>query len=117
MGQLGLGGRGLGDPLRRILPIPRAMSMGRKADRGERVVRTWDPQPFRAIVMDMAPSNSCPPFFAPSTACERRIAPAQVPHTGLVFTNSLSGSRTPERRARSAIVVLSVLIVSNQKKK
>jgi len=59
-------------------------------------------------VTDMAPSNSCPPFFAPSTACERRIAPAQVPHIGLVFTNSLSGSRTPERRARSAIVVLSV---------
>jgi len=65
-------------------------------------------------VTDMAPSNSCPPFFAPSTACERRIAPAQVPHTGLAFTNSLSGSRTPERRARSAIVVLSVLIVSRQ---
>jgi hypothetical protein len=31
---------------------------GKKDGRGGRVVRTWDPQPLRAIVMDMAPSNS-----------------------------------------------------------
>ena len=38
-------------------------------------------------------------------ACARRIAPAQVPQTGLVLVNSLSGCRSPPDLARNAIVV------------
>ncbi|CAG8773041.1 644_t:CDS:2, partial [Acaulospora colombiana] len=34
-----------------------------------------------------------------------KIAPAHVPQTGLVFTNSLKGSNKPDIRAKSAIVV------------
>lgn len=33
------------------------------------------------------------------------MAPAQVPHVGFVFTNSLKGSNKPEIRANIAIVV------------
>jgi len=36
------------------------------------------------------------------------MAPAHVPQTGFDLTNSLSGSRTPERRASNAMVVLSI---------
>lgn len=53
----------------------------------------------------MPPNSSCPPFFAPSTPSARRIAPAQVPQTGLILTNALRGSRSPTKRARSAMVV------------
>lgn len=70
---------------------------------------TCEPQPFLSTVIDIPPNNSCPPFLALTTACASRIAPAQVPHTGLRVMNSRRGSRRPERRARKAIVVDSVL--------
>jgi len=76
---------------------------------------TCEPHPLRAIVIDMPPRSSWPPFFAFSTACERRMAPAHVPHTGFVFTNSLRGSKTPESRASKAMVVLSANIVFNSR--
>lgn len=43
------------------------------------------------------------------------MAPAHVPHTGFVLTNSLSGSSTPESRASNAIVVLSIHTGVNEK--
>jgi len=67
--------------------------------------RTCDPQPLRAIVIETPPNNSWPPFFAPLTPCASRMAPAQVPQTGLVFKNFLRGSMSPARRANKAIVV------------
>lgn len=66
---------------------------------------TCEPHPFRATVTDMAESNSCPPFFAFSTDCARRMAPAQVPQMGFVFANSRRGSNTPASRAKRAMVV------------
>jgi hypothetical protein len=54
---------------------------------------------------DTPPRSSCPPCFAFDTDCESRIAPAHVPHTTFVRTNSRSGSKRPEDRARSAMVV------------
>jgi len=68
---------------------------------------TCEPHPLRAIVIDIAPRSSWPPFFAFSTACESRMAPAHVPHTGFVFTKFLRGSSTPDSRASNAMVVLS----------
>jgi hypothetical protein len=70
-------------------------------------IPTCEPHPLRAIVIDIPPRSSWPPFFAFSTACERRMAPAHVPHTDFVFTNSRRGSKTPESRASNAMVVLS----------
>jgi hypothetical protein len=49
--------------------------------------------------------SSCPPFFELDTARARSIAPAQVPQTDFVLTNSRSGSINPDRRASSAMVV------------
>ena len=72
---------------------------------GERI--TCEPQPLRAMVIDIPPRSSCPPFFEFSTFWESRIAPAQVPQTGFLFTKSLNGPRRPEMRANKAIVVLS----------
>jgi hypothetical protein len=51
------------------------------------------------------PRSSCPPFFGLDTARARSIAPAQVPQTDFVLTNSRSGSINPDRRASSAMVV------------
>ena len=70
-------------------------------------IQTCEPHPFRAMVMDIPPSSSWPPFFAFSTAWDSRIAPAPVPQTGLTLTNSFNGSESPARRASSAMVVLS----------
>jgi hypothetical protein len=66
---------------------------------------TCDPQPFLIVVTETPPKSSCPPFFGFDTACERSIAPAQVPHTAFVLTNSRRGSINPDRRASSAMVV------------
>lgn len=67
--------------------------------------RTCGPQPLRATVRVIPLNSSCPPFFGFSTACARRIAPAQVPQIGFVLVNSLSGCRSPASLARRAIVV------------
>jgi len=72
---------------------------------GEKI--TCEPQPLRAMVIDIPPRSSCPPFFGFSTFLESKIAPAQVPQTGFLVTKSLSGPRRPEIRANKAIVVLS----------
>lgn len=69
------------------------------------MIITCDPKPFLPILTEMPPSNSCPPFLLPSIDSANKIAPAQVPQTGLTLTNSLKGSNKPEMRARRAIVV------------
>lgn len=69
---------------------------------------TCEPQPLRIVVMSTPPRSSWPPFFTPSAACESKIAPAHVPHTGLFCTNSRSGSVRPASRASRAIVVDSI---------
>ena len=66
---------------------------------------TCDPQPFLIVVTETPPKSSCPPFFGFDTACESSIAPAQVPHTAFVLTNSRRGSINPDRRASNAMVV------------
>jgi hypothetical protein len=68
-------------------------------------ILTCDPQPFRAIVTEIPPNNSWPPFLVFSTACANKIAPAHVPHAGFFFTKVRSGSKRPESLANNAIVV------------
>ena len=66
---------------------------------------TCEPHPFRATVTDTPPKSSWPPFFGFATACASKIAPAHVPHTDFVLTNSRSGSSNPESFASKAMVV------------
>lgn len=68
-------------------------------------LQTCEPQPLRAIVRVIPPRSSCPPCFGFSTACAKRMAPAQVPHIGFVLVYSLSGCKSPARFAKRAIVV------------